>query len=78
MWFIDIMRSRIARGLKIAVGVWLLIAGTSLSSLGGLVMMMAGVVLAVTGLAGVCLLEVAVDGWRTRHGATPLPHHHRA
>jgi hypothetical protein len=75
MWFVNVMRSRTARVIKVLLGAWLFAQGPAEYSLGALVMMMIGIVLAVTALAGVCLVEEAINGWRTRHGGPPLPHH---
>jgi hypothetical protein len=76
MWFIDIMRSPRGRAIKVLVGALLFGQGAAQQSLGGLVMMMTGIVLAITALAGICLVEEAVNGWRTWHGGTPLPRRH--
>ena len=70
---VHLLRSNAGRLLKVAIGVWLLAAGTTVATLGGLVMMMAGVFLAVTGLAGICFTD-GVSGWTTRQ--TPS-HAHR-
>jgi hypothetical protein len=53
MRFIHAAQSPVGRVLQSALGGWLLLEGAAQSSLLGLVMMMVGVVLAVTGVAGV-------------------------
>jgi hypothetical protein len=73
MLVVRFLRSNTGRLLKVAAGVWLLAAGMTVSTLGGLVMMMAGVFLAVTGLAGICFTD-GVSTWTTRQ--TPS-HAHR-
>jgi hypothetical protein len=75
MWFIAIMKTRTARTVKVIIGALLFVYGSVQYSLAGLLMMMAGIVLVVTALAGICLVEEALAGWRTRHGAPPLPRH---
>ena len=69
MWFVTVVCSRAGRVLKAVIGVWLLMEGMTRATLGGLVMTMTGVALAVTGLAGVCLVEDAISGWAARHAA---------
>ena len=69
MWFVTVVCSSAGRALKVVIGVWLLMEGMTRATLGGLVMAMTGVVLAVTGLAGVCLIEDAISGWAARHSA---------
>ena len=72
MWFVTVVCSGAGRALKVVIGTWLLLEGMTRATLGGLVMTMTGVVLAVTGLAGVCLVEDAISGWGARHAA-PTP-----
>ena len=77
MWFVTVVCSRAARALRVVIGTWLLMEGMTRATLGGLVMTMTGVVLAVTGLAGVCLVEEAISGWAARHAAlTPTQRDH--
>jgi hypothetical protein len=56
----------------------LFVEGSSQLSVGGLIMMMLGVVFAVTAVAGVCLVEEAVNGWRAHRGRAALPARPRA
>ena len=53
MWFITFLGSAAGRAVSIALGAWLLVQGTLLPTLGGIVMTMAGVLLVVIGAAGV-------------------------
>ncbi len=64
MRFIHAAQSSVGRVLQAAAGGWLLVEGAELSSLAGLVMMMAGVILAVTGFAGIGLGEHEIDARR--------------
>ena len=57
MWFVNIMKTAAARPLQILVGVVLVTYGGGERSLAGLVLMMVGVVIAVTALAAICLAE---------------------
>ena len=66
---VSFLCSRAGRILKVAVGVWLLAEGMTLATLGGLVMMMAGVFLTVNGVAGICFIEGAVSAWTAGHTA---------
>jgi hypothetical protein len=75
MWFVNIMKTRTARTLKVIIGALLFVFGSVQYSLAGLLQMMAGIVLVITALAGICLVEEAIDGWRTRHGGRPVPRH---
>ena len=52
MWFVIVVCARAGRVLKVVIGAWLLMEGMTRATLGGLVMTMTGIVLAVTGLAG--------------------------
>jgi Protein of unknown function (DUF2892) len=78
MWLVNFLNSIPGRIAKVVLGVWLLVQGTSLGTLGGLIMMMAGIVLAITGLAGYCIVEELVKGWKSGHGDTPHARGHRA
>ena len=75
MRVVSLLCSQAGRILKVAVGVWLLAEGMTLAALGGLVMMVAGIFLTVTGLAGICFIEGAVNAWTVGH--TALSHAHR-
>ena len=72
MLVVHFLRCKAGRLLKVAVGVWLLAEGVTFATLGGLVMMMAGVFLAVTGLAGIWFKD-GVTAWPTAQ--TPSPAH---
>ena len=77
MWFVTVVCSKPGRALKVVIGTWLLMEGMARATLSGLVMTMTGVVLAVTSLAGVCLVEEAISGWAARHAArTPTQRDH--
>ncbi|OFW13427.1 MAG: hypothetical protein A3F70_11100 [Acidobacteria bacterium RIFCSPLOWO2_12_FULL_67_14] len=64
--YIDFLRSTTGRIGRVAVGLALIAYGATHPSLVGLVLMMIGIVPAVTGLAGVCLLEEVVKGREAR------------
>jgi hypothetical protein len=74
MWFVDLLCSRAGRVLRVVGGTWLLMQGMSRPTLEGLMMTMAGIVIAVTGLAGVCFAEEARPGWTARHATTKTDH----
>ena len=74
MRVVSLLCSRAGRILKVALGVWLLAEGMTLATLGGLVMMMSGVFLTVTGLAGICFIEGAVNAWTAGHTAPSHAH----
>jgi hypothetical protein len=57
MWFVNIMKTGVARTLQFLVGVVLVTYGGAERSLAGLVLMMVGVVIAVTALAAIGLAE---------------------
>ena len=57
VWGVRFLRSTAGRVLRVAVGLSLVIYGSAQWSLVGLVLMMLGMVPAVTGVAGICLLE---------------------
>lgn len=78
MWFIRFMRSVSGRLLRVALGVWLIAFGATHESLFGLVLMMAGTVPAVTGLAGIYLLEEVMKGRRARGLPAGRPSERRA
>ena len=60
MPFSKFMRSVAGRALEVGVGLWLIAYGTTHPSLFGLVLMMAGMVPAVTGLAGGLTGEIVI------------------
>ncbi|MBI4888038.1 MAG: DUF2892 domain-containing protein [Acidobacteria bacterium] len=62
MAFINFLKSPMGRVLRVAGGFALIVYGGTHASLVGLALMMAGMVPAVTGLAGICLLEELVRG----------------
>jgi hypothetical protein len=78
MCFIRFMQSVPGRLLRVALGVWLIAFGATHVSLLGLVLMMVGIVPAVTGFAGICLLEEVMKGQPARHVRAGRPSEHRA
>jgi hypothetical protein len=72
------MRSVPGRVLRVAIGLWLIAYGFTTASLFGLVLMMAGMVPAVTGLAGICLIEEVIKSRRTWNLPAGRPREHRA
>lgn len=78
MAIIDFLRSTQGRVFRIAVGVALIAYGATHVSLAGLVLMMVGIVPAVTGIAGICLLEELVKSRERRHITPRRPREHRA
>ena len=71
MWFMRFMKSVPGRLLRVALGVWLIGFGATHPSLLGLVSMMVGMVPAVTGFAGISLLEEVMKGPRARRVPAP-------
>jgi hypothetical protein len=71
MWLVKFLCSKAVQALGAGLGAWLIIHGLALMTLGGLVMMMAGIVLAVTGLADMCFSEKSANGWKPGHTAAP-------
>jgi hypothetical protein len=65
MSFVTFMRSVPGRVLRVAAGLWLIAYGATHASLLGLVLMMVGMLPAVTGLAGICLIEEVIKSRRT-------------
>ena len=57
MTVIAFLRSPLGRGTRVMSGVALIAYGSILASLAGLVLMMVGMVPAVTGVAGICLFD---------------------
>ena len=78
MSLIRFLRSRPGRVVKVAVGLWLLVYGATQSSLLGLLLMMAGIVPLVTGLAGICLFDALENAKTTRGAPNAQAHEHRA
>ena len=74
MWFVNLLCSRAGRVLRVVVGTGLLMQGMSRPTLEGLMMTMAGVVIAITGVAGICFVEEALPGWTARHATTKTDH----
>ena len=75
MWFIRFIRSPLGRTLKVLAGVWCFSVGSVQYSLDGLLLMMLAVLLGATAIANVCIVEEAINAWRTGHGGPPLPRH---
>jgi hypothetical protein len=73
MGFIRFRRFVPGRLLRVALGVWLIAFGATHESLFGLVLMMAGMVPAVTGLAGISLIEEVMKSRRTSHPPAGRP-----
>jgi hypothetical protein len=69
MSLVTFLCSKAVHALGAGLGAWLIIHGLGLTTLGGLVMMMAGIVLAVTGLAGMCFSEKSANRWPPGHAA---------
>ncbi len=68
MWLIQFMRSTPGRIVRVVFGVWLMLHGALSGTVFGLVLMMIGIVPAVTGIAGVCLADAFMRGHRgARH-----------
>lgn len=67
MRFVGFMRSVPGRVLWVALGLCLIAYGSTLASLFGLVLMMAGMVPAVTGLAGIGPIEEVIKSMRRPH-----------
>ena len=78
MWFVRFMRSMAGRVLKVAVGLALVAYGSTQGSLVGLVLMMVGMVPAVTGVAGICLLDEFVRSRDASELGAVRPREHRA
>jgi hypothetical protein len=60
MWVILFLRSAAGRLLRVALGLALMAYGVRYPSLAGLVLMIAGMVPLVTGIAGICLFDEIV------------------
>ena len=77
MWFIEFMRSVPGLVLRAALGVWLITYGSTHASLLGLVLMMVGMVPAVTGLTGICLIGEVMKSRRASQLPAVRPREHR-
>lgn len=64
--YINFLQSTPGRISRVTVGIALVAYGVTHASLLGLVLMMIGIVPAVTGIAGVCLLEEVVKSREVR------------
>ena len=62
MSFIEFMRSTPGRIVRVVFGVGLILYGALQASVLGLLLMTIGIVPAVTGIAGVCLIDAFVRG----------------
>ena len=69
MWFVTFMRSGPGRITRAMFGVWLILHGALSASLTGVALMMVGVVPAVTGIAGICLIDEFMKANRRAHQA---------
>ena len=78
MWVVRFLRSMPGRVLRVALGLWLIAYGTTHASLLGLVLMMVGIVPAVTGVAGICLLEELLKGMSAHRPQAGDPHERHA
>jgi len=78
MWFLRFMRSVPGRVARVMVGLSLIAYGSHQVSLLGLVMMMVGIVPAVTGAAGVSLIEEVIRSRELTRLPAGHPHEHRA
>ncbi len=67
MTFIRFLRSVPGRVLRIVIGLLLMMYGAMQVSMVGLIMMIVGLVPAVTAIAGVCLIEEVVMALRAHY-----------
>ena len=67
MTFIRFLRSVPGRVLRIVIGLLLMTYGATQASMVGLIMMIVGMVSAVTAIAGVCLIEEVVMALRAHY-----------
>ena len=74
MRFVTFLKSMPGRALRVALGLGLIAYGATHPSLLGLVLMMVGIVPAVTGLAGICLIEEVIRSRRTWNLPAGRPH----
>ncbi len=77
MWSSKFLRSVPGRVLRVAAGLSLVVYGGMHPSLLGLVLMMVGMVPAVTGLAGICLLDEIRESRRAGDLPAGRPHEGR-
>jgi len=73
MWSTNFLRSTPGLLVRLAAGLSLIVYGATHPSLLGLVLMMVGMVPAVTGLAGICLLDEIHQGRSARDLAAGHP-----
>ena len=78
MGVIRFMKSAPGRIIKVAIGFWLIAFGGQQASMWGLVLMMVGVVPAVTGIAGICLIEEFVTSRLSGRTEAHQPREHHA
>jgi hypothetical protein len=78
MWFVQFMRSMPGRALRVVMGLSLIVYGSTQGSLVGLVLMMVGMVPAVTGLANISLIEEVIKTRRASRLSTVRPRERRA
>ena len=78
MWVVRFLRSAAGRVLRVAVGLSLVIYGSIDGSLIGLVLMMLGVVPAVTGVADICLIEEIIKSREVSGLGAARPRERRA
>jgi DUF2892 family protein len=73
MAVIEFLRSPLGRAARMATGFALIVYGSTLGSLAGLVLMMVGMVPAVTGLADICLGHEIAGSFNARQRRTQRP-----
>lgn len=78
MTFIRFLRSVPGRVLRIVIGLLLMMYGATQASMVGLIMMIVGMVPAVTAIAGVCLIEEVVMALRAHYVPPNHAGEHRA
>jgi hypothetical protein len=78
MAFITFLRSGPGRVLRVAIGLLLMMYGATQASMVGLIMLIVGMVPAVTALAGVCLIEEVVMALRSHYVRPSHVGEHRA
>ena len=77
MAVIQFLRSGPGRAVRVVIGFALIYYGATHASLFGLVLMMAGMVPAITGLAGVCLLDELMKAREAEPAVPARPHEGR-
>lgn len=78
MAFIRFLRSVPGRVLRVVIGLLVVTYGATQASMVGLIMMIVGMVPAVTALAGVCLIEEVVMALRSHYVPPSHVGEHRA